>query len=33
MSMADTDAEDDAPRVNMDELLDDFDELKMDDAE
>ena len=33
MSMADTDAADDAPRVNMDELLDDFDELKMDDAE
>lgn len=33
MSMADTEADDDAPRVNMDELLDDFDELRMDDAE
>lgn len=33
MSMADTEAEDDdAPQVNMDELLDDFDELNMDDA-
>ncbi|CAH0015465.1 unnamed protein product [Clonostachys rhizophaga] len=33
MSMADTEAEDDdAPQVNMEELLDDFDELNMDDA-
>lgn len=33
MSVAETDEEpDEAPQVNMDELLDDFDELKVDDA-
>ena len=32
MSMAETEEEDEAPQVNMDELLDDFDELRMDDA-
>ncbi|KFH42214.1 60S ribosomal export protein-like protein [Hapsidospora chrysogenum ATCC 11550] len=34
MSVAETDEEeDDAPQVNMEELLDDFDELKVDDAQ
>ncbi|PHH54872.1 60S ribosomal export protein NMD3 [Ceratocystis fimbriata CBS 114723] len=32
MSMADSMAEDDLPAINMDELLDDFDELTMEDA-
>lgn len=33
MSMTETEEGDDAPQVNMDELLDDFDELRMDDAQ
>lgn len=32
MSMAETEEDDEAPKVNMDELLDDFDELTMQDA-
>ena len=32
MSMAETEEDEEVPQVNMDELLDDFDELRMDDA-
>ncbi|KAH7160850.1 NMD3 family-domain-containing protein [Dactylonectria macrodidyma] len=32
MSIAETEGSDDAPKVNMDELLDDFDELTMEDS-
>jgi nonsense-mediated mRNA decay protein 3 len=33
MSMAETDADEEGPQINMDELLDDFDELNMDDSQ